>query len=152
MSSTSPQIMISSNRKRMTITINKTVYHYDFQRHGYDTPRFIGTSSTECFYLTEIETIFRDISCGIHSGIPWCCMMDYVGNSLSNDGENWGQFLDIDSPPPFDGYALCPKCVIQKIHTQTNKLKPLKKCTCGIDKLNKKDRESLFERLDKIST
>lgn len=70
--------------------------------------------------------ILRDVECGLHSGIPECCILFFVrvwsGMSRWHREAYWWTEEDMGVERP--GRILCPACVVER------RMVELKECDC----------------------
>lgn len=74
---------------------------------------------SEASIRTRLEDMHRTIACGLHSGIPPCCVAFYVrtwlwqsrGGAITRFADRYLRRLDRDPDRLWCGYIPCPGCL-----------------------------------------
>lgn len=66
-----------------------------------------------------------NINCGLHSGIPKCCILYYISSWHADFRPRYFDTMRTVLQPASAYYIICPRCMLEKNIIET------KKCNCG---------------------
>ncbi len=75
---------------------------------------------THDYILVRLKHLPKTIECGIHSGIPACCILHYVTVHMWRTSEQQSDYMAlIDATAPDVDYSPCPQCLEARAFVET---------------------------------